>query len=197
MSIAPTCRPRNYCRNRGESDLERAAVEELTNNDVLTNDLGQPVSIRAIAIESRDAPTFNIGIEGAHTFFVVAGRVPVLVHNVNPWDVAFSRQVGPNEVFQNGPWKDLRVSDAVEEAMTLGKLPPGLSFNAARYITPAGEEVIGAINNRTLYVAQEAGLDHINPTNDIDSAKAYADFEKQLAFASDKGGTGKAFFRCP
>jgi hypothetical protein len=172
-------------------------AEELTNNDVLTDDLERAVAIRAIAIESRDAPTFNLSVEGSHTFFVVAGKTPVLVHNVDPWDVAFSRQVGPNEVFQSGPWKNLRVAEAIEEATSLGKLPPGLSFNAARYVTPAGEEVIAAINNRTLYVAQEAGLLHINPVNNIDSAKAYADLGKQLAFDAQHGGAGQVFFRCP
>ena len=38
MSIAPTCRPRNYCRNRGESDLERAGSGKLQTATALRHD---------------------------------------------------------------------------------------------------------------------------------------------------------------
>jgi len=76
-------------------------------------------------------------------------------------------------------------------------MPAGLDFNAARYMTPDGDAVIAAINNRTLYVAREAGLPHINPVNDIDSPKAYGALQKQLSFAAQKGGTGTPLPRCP
>jgi hypothetical protein len=127
---------------------------------------------RAEVVCRQDVPSLCASVEGTHTFFAVAGQTPVLVHNVDPWDVAFSRAVdGPHEVFQHGPWTGRAVGEAIAEAQVLGRLPPGLDFNAARYITPAGEEVIAAANNRTLYVAQEAGLLHINPVNSIHSSR--------------------------
>jgi hypothetical protein len=173
-------------------------AEDLTTDDALVDIRGEAVLIRSIGAESRDVPTFNLSVDGTHTFFVVAGNTSVLVHNVDPWDVAFSREVGgASEVFQHGEiWGGRTVGEAIAESRALGRLAPGLEFNAARYFTPAGEEVIAAINNRTLYVAQEAGLLHISPVNDIDSAKAFGALEKQLSFAAEKGGTGTPFLRC-
>jgi hypothetical protein len=174
------------------------AAEELTTTDLLLDEVGCLVEIDSIAAESRDTPTFNLSVGGDHTFFVVAGKTPILVHNIDPWDVAYSRQVtGAHEVFQHGPWAGRTVGEAVAEARALGRLPSGLDFNAARFFTSGGEEVIAAINNRTLYVAQEAGLTHIHPVNSIDSAKAVGALERQLALAAQKGGSGTPFLRCP
>jgi hypothetical protein len=173
------------------------AAEELTQADTLTRDDGQAVPIRTIAVESRDARTFNLSVEGSHSFFVVAAKTAVLVHNVNPWDVAFTRKVGVGETFQHGPWAGRTVEEAIGESMRLGRLADGLQFNAARIYTPAGEEIIATLNNRTLYVAQEARLFQLHPLNDIDSGSAFKAFQRQLALAAEKGGTGMPFLRCP
>lgn|GEM_PF-370245 len=171
-------------------------AEELSTGDRLMDALGNQNPISSIATESRDTPTLNLSVDHHHTYFVVAGTMPILVHNVDPWDVQFSRQVSPGEVFQHGPWAGRTVAEAVTEARNLGRLPSGLEFNASRYVTPEGAEAIAAINNRTLFVAQEAGLPHINPVNDVDSAKAFGAMQKQLSLASKKGGPGVPFLRC-
>lgn len=172
------------------------AAEELTRDDHLLDDKGRAVEIDSIAVESRDAPTFNLSVEGVHTYFVVAGNTPVLVHNLDPWDIAFSRPVDANEVFSHGPWKGRTVAAAIVEARAQNALPEGLQLNAARYFTAAGEEVVAATNNRTLYVAQEAGLTNVNPVNDIDSSEAFRALQKQLTMDAKKGGSGSTFFRC-
>jgi hypothetical protein len=128
-------------------------ADELGADDVLFDEDRQPVAIEAITYEWREEPTFNISVEESRTYFVRAGEVSILVHNIDPWDVAYSRPVSPGETFENGPWKGLSVSEAIGEAKVAGGLPEGLQFNAARYTTPAGEEVIATVNNRTLYVA--------------------------------------------
>jgi hypothetical protein len=68
-------------------------------------------------------------------------------------------------------------------------------LTGARFFS-GGQEVIAAINNRTLFVAQEAGLTNVSFANDIDSAKAMGGLEKQLRAAAKKGGSGTAFLRC-
>jgi len=67
----------------------RVTTEELALGDVLKDKDAAAVAIRSIAVESRDAPTFNLSVDGTHTFFVMAGSTSVLVHNIDPWDVAF------------------------------------------------------------------------------------------------------------
>lgn len=69
-------------------------------------------------------------------------------------------------------------------------------FNESIY-TSAGEEVIVAIDNRTLFVAQEAGLAHVHPVNDMNSSRAIAAIEKQKILAKAHGGSGELFLRCP
>jgi hypothetical protein len=102
--------------------------------------------------------------------------------------VQYSRPVPTrDELFDRGPWAGRSVGEAIDEARALGALPEGLSWNAARYISPAGEEIIATANNRTLFVAQEAGLQHIHPANDIDSGKAWKKVEAQLNMAGWKG----------
>jgi hypothetical protein len=172
------------------------AAEDLTADDVLYDSGGAPVDVHSIAEQSMDTPTYNLSVDQTHTFFVLASGVPVLVHNVDPWDIAFSRPVDATEEFQRGSWKGRKVAEAVAEARALGRLPDGLELNAAKFFTPAGEEVIIAINNRTLFVAQEAGLTQVHPANDMSSARAEAALAKQLKFAQKKGGSGNPFLRC-
>ena len=172
------------------------ATEDLTRNDMLYNRFGEPVSISSIAEQSMDTATFNLSVDETHTFFVLAGRVPVLVHNIDPWEIAFSRPVDAAETFQHGSWKGRSLAEAVAETRALGRLPTGLQLNAAKFFTPAGEELIVAINNRTLFVAQEAGLAHVHPVNDMNSARAEAALKKQRDLAIKHGGSGQPFLRC-
>ena len=172
------------------------AAENLSVSDVLSDRSGLPVAIGYIAQESVDTPTFNLSVGEMHTFFVVVGETSVLVHNLDPWDIGFSRPVSSGEVFQHGPWRGRTVEAAVAEARALGRLPDGLELSAARYYNTAGDEVVAAINNRTLHVAQEAGLSSVSPVNDMDSARAYGALERQQSLARSHGGTGEVLFRC-
>ena len=120
------------------------------------------------------------------------GNNSILVHNIDPFDIDFTRIVDADESFTNKDFipENIRgrtLKSVSEEAKLLGKLPDGLTLNAARY-REGGQEVIEAINNRTLYVARTAGLENVTPGNDIDSVNAYvqAQRQKQLAIKSGK-----------
>lgn len=80
---------------------------------------------------------------------------------IDPWDISFSHPLpqDPSLTFTDpaSPWCGKTVCDAIAEARQTGQLPPGLSIEA--------QEVNGklvAVNNRTLWVAQQANL------NDVD-----------------------------
>jgi hypothetical protein len=58
------------------------AAKNLRANDRLTDDRGEPVAIKRAWVEDRTTGTYNLSVEGVHTYYVSAGGVPVLVHNV-------------------------------------------------------------------------------------------------------------------
>ena len=137
-------------------------AEDLTSNDVLTDDLRRAIPIHAIAVESRDARTFNLSIEGTHTFFVLAGRTPVLVHNVDPWDILFSQDsFGRTFSDARSPWAGKSLEEAAAATRALGRLPPGLTLDV---MLVNGQWV--ALNNRTLEVARMANLGQV-AINDV------------------------------
>ena len=96
------------------------------------------MAIRAIGVESRDAPTFNLSVEGVHTFFVVAGNTAVLVHNVDPWDIYYT-QDSYAATFEHGPWQGRPVSDAITEARARSAVfPTGSSCGRCAWVTEPG-----------------------------------------------------------
>src|SRR5262249_25693758 len=57
------------------------AAKELQRGDRLLDPDGTVVRIVNVAPEARESATRNLAVEGTHTFYVVAGRNAVLVHN--------------------------------------------------------------------------------------------------------------------
>ncbi len=82
----------------------------------------------------------------------------------NPWDFQFTQE-SISGVFQHGPFKGQSLDFVIELTKELERLPDGLTLSFERIQTGQGE-VWAALNNRTLYVAQEAGLPNIN-ANDM------------------------------
>ena len=76
---------------------------------------------------------------------------------INPFDILFSQDSVSHE-FSDGPWKGRCITEAIEEAKALGHLPEGLELNVMRL----NDEFV-TLNNRTLLVAQEAGLLQVHP----------------------------------
>ncbi len=100
---------------------------------------------------------FNLEVDGQHVYHVANSGL--LVHNVCPMNIAFSRPVAPGEVFKNGDWAGRSVDEAIAEASRTGRLPEGLELHADLI----NDQWVAA-NNRTLYVAQQAGLVQVHPT---------------------------------
>lgn len=164
-------------------------AEELTVRDVLTDDAGRPVSIRAIALESRDARTFNLSVDGTHTFFVVAGETPVLVHNTDPWDILFTHgSVKPT--FEHGPLAGRSLVEVAAEARSAGALPEGLELRAVRL----GDGRWATLNNRTLMVARMADLPQVHP---VDAGSGgFNKYVKNLTAGGLEGPVENATVRC-
>ena len=57
------------------------SADELHAGDRLVNHLGETVTVESVAARSLETPTFNLTVEGVHTYFVVSNGVSVLVHN--------------------------------------------------------------------------------------------------------------------
>jgi RHS repeat-associated protein len=76
---------------------------------------------------------------------------------IDPWDILYSQDSIGN-VFQHGSWAGSTLDDAIEAAAELGHLPEGLQLS----VVEMGEAWV-TLNNRTLYVAQEAGLAQVHP----------------------------------
>jgi RHS repeat-associated protein len=79
---------------------------------------------------------------------------------VSPFDVMFSQDSVSHD-FQHGPWKNRCLDEAVAEARRLGRLPDGLELRVMRL----NDEWV-TLSNRTLLVAQEAGLRNV-PVTDV------------------------------
>lgn len=78
---------------------------------------------------------------------------------VDPWNILFSQDTISN-TFQHGSWAGRPLTEAIEQATKLGHLPAGLDL---RVMQLNGGWV--TLSNRTLYVAQEAGLSQVHPTD--------------------------------
>ncbi|WP_265596389.1 RHS repeat-associated core domain-containing protein [Verrucomicrobium sp. BvORR106] len=59
-------------------------VCNLQPNDILADASGGDSRVLDTKIEERISATYNLSVANIHTFFVMAGKVPVLVHNTNP-----------------------------------------------------------------------------------------------------------------
>lgn len=79
-------------------------------------------------------------------------------------DIQFSQDSISN-VFNERPWKGLSLDEAIDTTKKLGKLPEGLTSNVMEL---NGGQNIVTLNNRTFYVAQQAGLENIH-TNFVDN----------------------------
>ncbi|HXE56129.1 MAG TPA: polymorphic toxin-type HINT domain-containing protein [Tepidisphaeraceae bacterium] len=59
-------------------------ARDLHLGDKLRDADGRAVGIERLWTEDRQADTFNLTVEGVHTYYVLAGGTPVLVHNTGP-----------------------------------------------------------------------------------------------------------------
>ena len=79
---------------------------------------------------------------------------------IDPWDILFT-QTSISDRFLQGDWAGRTLEEAIAETRRLGSLPEGLELNVMRL----NDEWV-ALNNRTLFVAQEANLPNVR-VNDV------------------------------
>jgi len=60
------------------------SAKELNSGDALQDDSGRTPRVLSTLSVPTITPTFNLSVEDAHTYFVLAGDIPLLVHNTNP-----------------------------------------------------------------------------------------------------------------
>jgi RHS repeat-associated protein len=123
-------------------------------------------TLKIAKIERRPLRTrvFNFEVEDFHSYFVGMVHGGAWVHNapcqsVDPFDIRFS-QDSIDPAFAHGSWKGRSLDEAVAAARQLGRLPEGLSIE----VTEVNMDLV-TLNNRTLYVAQQANLPGIPVTN--------------------------------
>ncbi|WNO76950.1 polymorphic toxin-type HINT domain-containing protein [Streptomyces sp. AM8-1-1] len=70
------------------SESENAWINaaELTPGMTLRSDDGASVKLRGSRTYIDHQVTYNLTVAGLHTYYVLAGKMPVLVHNCNGWD---------------------------------------------------------------------------------------------------------------
>jgi hypothetical protein len=61
-------------------------ARDLRVGDRLRDEHDCTVIIERLWTEDRQTDTYNLTVEGVHTYYVLAGGFPLLVHNLNPWD---------------------------------------------------------------------------------------------------------------
>jgi hypothetical protein len=103
---------------------------------------------------------YNFEVEDHHTYFVGNAYGGVWVHSpICPNDIQFS-QGSIGSTFTHGDWAGRPLQEAIDETKRLGRLPDGLSIEV---MAVNGQFV--TLNNRTLYVAQQAGLSRVAVTD--------------------------------
>ena len=71
---------------------------DLRAGDRLVDDAGRPAAVAGVEVEERTCDTYNLTVEGVHTYYALAGETPVLVHNAPFGDVAGGGPIDGNQV---------------------------------------------------------------------------------------------------
>jgi hypothetical protein len=122
---------------------------------------GSEVIVASADFEDLAQPeeTYNFEVESAHNYFAGTEACTVLAHNTDPSSIFFSRDpsvIQATDTFSHGPWANRTLAEAVAEARATGTLPEGLTLRASWV-----NDVMVTADNRTLWVAQQAGLENV------------------------------------
>jgi Pretoxin HINT domain len=166
-------------------------AEDLTTADFLNGDHGERIQISSIAFESRETKTFNLSVEKEHTFFVLVGQQPVLVHNTDPWDMLYSHPLSENPTLAHGPYAGKTVNEVAAIVRELGYLPEGLEMHAVRQATD-GRWI--TLNNRTLLIAQRANIPSVHPIDD--GAEGFNKLQANYTRSGEGGPLENPFRTC-
>ncbi len=97
-SIESTGKHPYWTENRGWQ-----YAENILAGDVLRDAKGNLNNVVSVETEFRESPTYNLTVDEVHTYFVVTEGQSILVHNIDPFEIEFTRHVDASESFQRGP----------------------------------------------------------------------------------------------
>jgi RHS repeat-associated protein len=145
-----------------QNEARWVSARDLTAGMKLRHLDGTAVLVDSVDFEqlSQAEDTYNFEVEEDHNYFAGVAGCTVLAHNTDPSSIYFSRDpalIEASDTFSHGPWAGRTLGEAVAEARALGALPKGLSLNASWV-----NDVMVTANNRTLWVAQQAGLSNVS-----------------------------------
>uniref|UniRef100_UPI0021C19431 polymorphic toxin-type HINT domain-containing protein n=2 Tax=Frankia gtarii TaxID=2950102 RepID=UPI0021C19431 len=112
-------------------DVDHAWVDadDLTSADTLRTPTGSHIRITATREYDRTQTVYNLTVDTLHTYYVLAGTTPVLVHNAN------SCTSGDNPPAQNGRWAHSEFSKVLDG---LGEVGYGKEFALPSGLRPDG-----------------------------------------------------------
>jgi hypothetical protein len=137
-------------------------ASDLHPGDHLLDDKGGRVVVDGVRVEDRTCDTYNLTVEGVHTFYVVAGEIPVLVHNSGPYgNIPDPPSVGPGKNFTQA--QKQAILDANRQANG-GVLRSDIS----------GQELVPSQKSQSGVTppSNEAQIDHMTPRNPADPSVA-------------------------
>jgi hypothetical protein len=76
-------------------------AKDLKTGDDLEDVSGHAVAVTSIRIEQRDVKTYNLSIEGVHTFYVATGNASILVHNAPFGNVPGGGPIPADQALEN------------------------------------------------------------------------------------------------
>ncbi|MEW2392844.1 pre-toxin TG domain-containing protein [Streptomyces venezuelae] len=160
----------------GDDQWTNAA--DLTAGTTLRTDAGAPARIAAVTSwTAPDQEVRNLTVAGAHTYYVLVGDTPVLVHNAAPCKIITSavgkdaqlskaaQQAGKNQAVQ----RDL---DGLFEQLSRGNMNPGLGSKAL-----AGTDVTyarGRNGGRLFFRNVEGGIEIVGKSDKGNESKVIA-----------------------
>ncbi|MEU6820591.1 pre-toxin TG domain-containing protein [Streptomyces atriruber] len=161
----------------GDTDQWTNAAD-LTPGTTLRTDAGAPAKVAAVTSWTTSVPEVrNLTVAGTHTYYVLAGDVPVLVHNATPCKLMTSvigkdaqlskaaQQAGKNQTVQ----RDL---DGLFEQLSRGNMNPGLGSKAL-----AGTDITyarGRNGGRLFFRNVEGGIEIVGKSDKGNESKVIA-----------------------
>ncbi|WP_052852654.1 polymorphic toxin-type HINT domain-containing protein [Streptomyces avicenniae] len=170
----------------------RAGADEWTDagalvvGDRVRTDTGETVEIVSSAPFSQFATAYNLTVEGIHTYYVLAGETPVLVHNINcPIDVDLALQSGAR----------IDPSDKRGEYTVAGRSlqkHAGRNGNPNGWPIPSGRQNPAAWNTTGQEMLDEI-LNHPNVTETRGRGRIGGQWQDVIDIRLPNGGLGARF----
>jgi hypothetical protein len=139
-----TCSHPFWVDGKGWTDAKNLSV-----GDRLCDERNRPVTVAEIRTEDRTTGTFNLTVDGVHTYYVLAGDAPVLVHNaVQAWQIGSYRDLVRQSLTNDG-----LVIHHYPQAKPASELIPGYDYDDGLAVVVPNNQHVAM--NKTSYTSGE------------------------------------------